>query len=66
MKNVKVISKGERPPFMDYDLYEYSSDITTFNLYDQEWADLEAEGLTYLFKHREELEKRKLERKGME
>ena len=62
MKNVTVVSKGERPQHMDWDLYEYSSDVTTFNLYEQSWTDIVAEGLAHLFNNNEaEFERKKLE-----
>lgn len=64
MKNIRIVDKGERPQFMDWDLYTYSSDVTTYNLYEQDWADLEAEGLTYLFEDRDDFERRKKERRG--
>ncbi|MCM3668010.1 hypothetical protein M3181_03210 [Mesobacillus maritimus] len=65
LKNVKVIDKGERPRFFDWGVYDYSSHLTAFNVYEQTWAALQAEGLTHLFNDDvSEFERKKLERKG--
>jgi hypothetical protein len=62
LKNVRIESKGERPKHMDTDLYEYSSDITEFNLYDQDWADIVDCGLEWVFQTQAEFERLKLKR----
>jgi hypothetical protein len=62
LKNVKIVDKGERPKHMDTDLYENSSDITMFNLYDQDWADIVENELTWIFETQSEFERLKRER----
>lgn len=49
LKNVSIESKGERPERMNREWFESSSDITTFNLYEQDWQTLIDEGLDRLF-----------------
>ncbi|MEK4200918.1 hypothetical protein [Cytobacillus sp. FSL K6-0265] len=47
--NVKLEHKHARKSYEDRDLYEKSSDILAFNMYDQEWETLQKEGLARLF-----------------
>ncbi|GGH72718.1 hypothetical protein GCM10010978_09900 [Compostibacillus humi] len=49
LKGVKVIDKGDKPRYQDSDVWEKSSDIVVYNLYEQDWCDLKAEGLTHIF-----------------
>ncbi|MGP4074138.1 hypothetical protein ACTWQB_16670 [Piscibacillus sp. B03] len=60
LRNVKVVDKGEKPRFMDRDVFDKSSDITVFNLYEQSWATLVERGLAHIFNHDQcEFERRK-------
>ena len=61
LTGVKVIPKGERPQYMDWDLYKYSGDITTFNLYEQNWTDLVAEGFDKYFEDEADFELKRAE-----
>lgn len=47
--NVKIEPKPKRKKHEDYDVWSKSSDITTFNLYEQTWETLVVEGLSRLF-----------------
>lgn len=49
LKNVSIMDKGEPPRFIDYGVYEYSSLVTAFNLYEQDWTTLQKHRLTYLY-----------------
>ncbi|WP_428908266.1 hypothetical protein [Niallia sp. Krafla_26] len=62
MKNVRIVDKGEHPKYIDWDLYTYFNDITTFKLYERDWSDLEVEELVRYFENEEEFEQRKIER----
>ncbi|HWO74372.1 MAG TPA: hypothetical protein VNM69_00485 [Bacillus sp. (in: firmicutes)] len=56
LKNVRKIDKGPKPPFMDNDVYEKSSDVIVWNLYEQDWQTIHSEGLARLFNGRDEFE----------
>jgi hypothetical protein len=62
LNGAKIENKGAKPRFMDKDLYEKSSDVLTYNLFDQNWQTLQAHGLTHLFKDKTDFETRKAER----
>lgn len=49
LKGVKIVDKGDKPRYHDSDVWEKSSDIVAYNLYEQDWGDLKAEGLTHIF-----------------
>jgi hypothetical protein len=58
LTNVRIEPKGECPPRMNKAWFELSSDITTFNLYEQGWTDIVAEGLSHLFENKNEFKER--------
>lgn len=66
LKNVSIESKGERPERMNREWFESSSDITTFNLYEQDWQTLIDEGLDRLFVDEAMFNGLKFEREGRE
>lgn len=60
LKNVQIVGKGERPQYGEKAVYDLSSDVTVFNLYEQQWQALVDAGLSYLFNEdRAEFEYRK-------
>jgi hypothetical protein len=59
LRNVRIESKPERGQYEDRDVHEKSSDITTYNLYEQEWDVLINEGLAQLFTDKPEFEQLK-------
>jgi len=60
LKGARIIPKGDKPRYQDRDVWEKSSDIVTYNLYENEWDDLVSEGLTHIFNNDKYLfEKRK-------
>jgi hypothetical protein len=61
LKNVRIVPKPERSFREDVDKYELSSDITEFNLYEQDYETLVEEGLDWIFASREQFERLKRE-----
>lgn len=59
LKGARIIPKGDKPRYQDRDVWEKSSDIVTYNLYENEWDDLQREGLTHLFEDESEFNRRK-------
>lgn len=60
LQNVRTMSKGDKPPYLDARQFSYTSDVSVFYLHDQEWQTLVDEGLSYLFNDSQaELEARK-------
>ncbi|MEK4801040.1 hypothetical protein MHI02_05705 [Oceanobacillus sp. FSL K6-0118] len=60
LKGARIVPKGDKPRYQDRDVWEKSSDIVTYNLYENEWDDLVSEGLTHIFNNDKDLfEKRK-------
>ncbi|MCM3572520.1 hypothetical protein M3172_04915 [Mesobacillus subterraneus] len=64
LRNVRVESKGPKPQFMEHRTYDMASDVTVWNLYEQTWSAIVAEGLGRLFENRDEFEQRKVKRSG--
>ncbi|MCM3732358.1 hypothetical protein M3196_11865 [Fictibacillus nanhaiensis] len=62
LKNVRIEPKAPREKHEDIDKYTKSSDITEFNLYDQDYETLVDEGLDWIFASRSESERLKRER----
>jgi hypothetical protein len=56
----RIEPKPERGQYEDRDVHSLSSDITTFNLYEQDWQTLVNEGLAQLFANKEDFEQRRL------
>lgn len=64
LKNVRIVDKPPKKRYEDSDLYEKSSSVVTYNLFENEWDDLQREGLTHIFNHDKDLfEKRREEAK---
>jgi hypothetical protein len=60
--NARIEPKSERLNHEDRDVHEKSSDVTEFNLYDQDYGTLVDEGLDWIFASRSEFERLKKER----
>jgi hypothetical protein len=59
--NERMESKPERLANENKEVYELSSDITAWNLYEQSWQTLVTEGLSKLFENENEFKGRKLQ-----
>ncbi len=62
LKNVRTERKPEKGRYEKYYEWSQSSDVTTFNLYEQDWPTLIDEGLTRIFSDQAEFERLKDER----
>lgn len=56
---VSILPKPERGRYENRDVYEKSSDVRQFNLYDQSWAALVEHGLSHLFENEADFEAKK-------
>lgn len=66
VRNIRIEPKSERKKHENYDVWTESSDITTFNLYDQDWQTIEELGMSEYFNDKADFERKKSERKSME
>ncbi|WP_042224139.1 hypothetical protein [Oceanobacillus manasiensis] len=61
LKKVRIEDKGQKPQYQAKDVFDKSSDVTVYNVFDQDWATLQTEGLARLFDSKAEFERRKKE-----
>jgi transposase len=65
LSGVRIESKGKRPRYgSEKEFWHLSGDVTTYNLYEQSFEALEANGLDHLFESQAEFEARKAEAKA--